>query len=420
MTMNSLLTYLIQVVLISGLMYLFFILILKNLTYFRLNRIYLLSSFIIAVVVPFIEIPVAESLNGISSAVVIDEIVITSSGNQTLTVSNNSPDIFTIIYLAISAVLFLRILYGVISIIRIRRKSSKQIIDNNIVFASKVELSPFSIFKMVFCFEKELEDEKSIKQILAHERIHISQYHSLDIVFSEIICMLFWINPFFWLLKYNLKSTHEYLADEKVMEQGFEPAGYFMLLFSNVVGMRIGLANNLNQSLTLKRMKMMKKERSPRWLRLAYLITLPFVAAIVFAFSCTDAGANYGAFEKKGSILFPVDDTVKSTVTGEIYEEVDEMPVYGNGQEDLVNFIVKEVVYPEQAKKNGIQGKVFVSYVVTTTGKVADVEVLESVNDLLDAEAVRVVSSMKKWTPGKKDGKAVNVKMVMPIMFKLN
>lgn len=418
--MNSLLTYLIQVVLISGFMYLFYILVLKNLTYFRLNRIYLLSTFIISVVVPFIDIPVAESINGISSAIVIDEIVITSSGNQTLTVSDHTPDTFTFIYLIVSGGLFLRILYGAFSIIRIGRKSKKVFVNGKVVFASPIGLSPFSIFKKVFVHEKELEDEKAVNQILAHENIHISQYHSLDIVFSELLCMLFWINPFFWLIKYSLKSTHEYLADEKVMEQGFEPAGYFMLLFSNVVGMRIGLANNLNQSLTLKRMKMMKKERSPRWLRLAYLLTLPLVAAIVFAFSCTDAGANYGAFEKKGSILFPVDDTVKSTVTGEIYEEVDEMPVYGNGQEDLVNFIVKEVQYPEQAKKNGIQGKVFVSYVVTTTGKVADVEVLESVNDLLDAEAVRVVSSMKKWTPGKKDGKAVNVKMVMPIMFKLN
>jgi TonB family protein len=372
----------------------------------------------LSVVIPLIKIPIYNPVSDISSAIIIDEIVVTSSGQQTLTVANNTPDIITIIYLAIVAILFIRIVFGVFSILRIKRKSKRVVISNYRIYASRSELSPFSIFNNVFINEKELSEDDSINQIIAHEKTHISQYHSVDIIFSELTCVMLWINPFFWIIKYNLKSTHEYLADEKVMEQGFEPAGYFMLLFSNVVGIRIGLANNLNQSLTLKRMKMMKKERSPRWMRLAYLLALPFVAAIVFAFSFTDAGASLNSDLK--NVNFAMDDTIKSSVEGEIYEEVDVMPIYGNGQEDLVNFIVKEVNYPEQAKKNGIQGKVFISYVVTSTGKVADVEVLESVNDLLDAEAVRVVSSMKKWSPGKKDGKAVNVKMVMPIMFKLN
>ena len=416
--MNSLLTYLVQVILISGLMYLFYVIVLKNLTYFKLNRFYLLLTMLFSVVIPMIKIPVNNPVSGISSAIMIDEIVVTSSGQQTLTVANNSPDIITIIYFVISAILLLRIIYGVLSIMRIKSKSERVVISDHRIFVSKSELSPFSIFNNVFVNEKELSVNDSINQILAHEKTHISQYHSLDIIFSEIVCVVLWVNPFFWLIKYNLKSTHEYLADEKVMEQGFEPAGYFMLLFSNVVGIRIGLANNLNQSLTLKRMKMMKKERSPRWMRLAYLLSLPFVATIVFAFSFTNAGANFKS--NVNSVNFAVDDTIKSTVKGEIYEEVDEMPVYGNGNEDLFNFIITNVKYPEVSRKSGVQGKVFVSYVVSANGDLADVHVLQGVNDELNAEAVRVISSMGKWNPGKKDGKAVNVKMVIPINFKLD
>ncbi len=418
--MNSLSAYMIQVILISGLMYLFYYLVLKNLTYFRLNRYYLLSAFVLSVVIPLIHIPVKSSVSEIVPYVMLNEIVVGSSGQQSFSVAGTAPDIFRTLYLFVSVLLGFRIIFGFYSIIRIYRKSEKMDFGSLKVYSSEVKISPFSIFNMIFINNEEASDNKSVMQIIAHENTHISQFHSLDIIVSEILCVVFWINPFFWLIKYNLKSTHEYLADEKVMEQGFEPAGYFMLLFSNVVGIRIGLANNLNQSLTLKRMKMMKKERSPRYLRMAYLLTLPFVAAIVFAFSCTDAGAGFKPIEKKGNVMSVADDTIKTNVTGEVYEEVDEMPVYGKGQQDLVDYIVGEVKYPDDARKKGIQGKVFVSFVVTPKGDVKDVSVVEPVNDLLDAEAIRVVSSMKKWNPGKLNGKAVSVKMVMPIMFKLD
>lgn len=417
--MNSFSTYMVQVIIISGLMYLFYYLVLKNLTYFRLNRYYLLSAFVLSVVIPLIHIPVKSPVSEIAPYVMLNEIVVSSSGQQSFSTVGSVPDIIRILYLVVSALLGLRIISGFYSIIRIYRKSEKMEFDSLKVYSSEVKISPFSIFNMIFINNEEASDSKSVMQIIAHEKTHISQFHSLDIIVSEMLCVVFWINPFFWLIKYNLKSTHEYLADEKVMEQGFEPAGYFMLLFSNVVGIRIGLANNLNQSLTLKRMKMMKKERSPRYLRMAYLLTLPFIAAIVFAFSCTDAGAGFKPIEKKVNVMSVADDTIKTNFSGLTYEEVDEVPVYGNSDQDLINYIVSEVKYPKSAQENGIEGKVFVSFVITQKGEVKDVSVVEPVNDLLDAEAIRVISSMEKWNPGKLKGSPVNVKMVMPITFKL-
>jgi len=418
--MNEFVIYIVQLIAVSGVMYLFYALLLKNTTHFRLNRFYLLSCLVLPPLIPFIKIPVTYFVQSADMPIMLDEIVITADG-EVIQTSQSTVNYAFWFYSIIAALFLCRILIAIYRIYRISGCSRKEIFDNYVLLLSEEKINPFSIFRYVFLSRTHFQDKTGLEQIVSHEKVHIKQLHSIDNIIAELICSVFWINPFFWTIKDKLKSTHEYLADEKVMEQGFDTAGYFMLLFENVVGKRIGLANNFNESLTLKRMKMMKKNRSPRYLRWLYLLSLPLIAAVIFAFSCKDADDVNYPVEKSDKTNLSQDDTIKNAVIeGEIYEEVDEMPVYGNGFDDVVNYIISEVKYPEQAKKNGIQGKVFVSYVVTKTGKVENVEVVQSVNELLDAEAVRVVSSMGNWEPGKKDGQVVNVKMVMPIMFKLD
>ncbi|MDD3876037.1 MAG: energy transducer TonB [Bacteroidales bacterium] len=111
---------------------------------------------------------------------------------------------------------------------------------------------------------------------------------------------------------------------------------------------------------------------------------------------------------------------VEDVFDGEVFDVVDEMPVFGSTPNALNEYIASHVRYPDEAKENGIQGKVYVSFVVTKTGNVADVKVANFVNEFLDAEAIRVISAMPNWTPGKINGEAVNVKFNIPINFKLN
>lgn len=110
----------------------------------------------------------------------------------------------------------------------------------------------------------------------------------------------------------------------------------------------------------------------------------------------------------------------KSEQTQEkVYDKVDQMPEFPGGQSELINFMIESISYPAEAKKNGTQGKVFVSFVVGKTGAISGAEILRAVDPLLDAEALRVVNSMPKWTPGKEKGKDVAVKYVLPINFAL-
>lgn len=103
-----------------------------------------------------------------------------------------------------------------------------------------------------------------------------------------------------------------------------------------------------------------------------------------------------------------------------VFDVVEVMPQFPGGQIAMLQYIMKNMKYPEQAMKEGIQGRVAVSFIVEKDGSISDVKPILSVHPLLNKEAVRVVESMPKWTPGKQNGKPVRVRFNVPVMFKLN
>ncbi|MBF1560963.1 energy transducer TonB [Segatella salivae] len=103
-----------------------------------------------------------------------------------------------------------------------------------------------------------------------------------------------------------------------------------------------------------------------------------------------------------------------------VFDVVEVMPQFPGGQIAMLQYIMKNMKYPEQAMKEGIQGRVAVRFIVEKDGSISDVKPILSVHPLLNKEAVRVVKSMPKWSPGKQKGKPVRVQLIVPIMFKLN
>lgn len=102
-----------------------------------------------------------------------------------------------------------------------------------------------------------------------------------------------------------------------------------------------------------------------------------------------------------------------------VFDVVEVMPQYPGGQIAMLKYLMENIKYPEQAMKKGIQGRVAVSFIVEKDGSISNVRPVHSVHPLLDKEAVRVVESMPKWTPGKHNGKPVRVRFNLPVMFKL-
>lgn len=111
--------------------------------------------------------------------------------------------------------------------------------------------------------------------------------------------------------------------------------------------------------------------------------------------------------------------TAQTKKNNMVFDVVEVMPQFPGGQIAMLQYLMKNIKYPEQAVKEGIQGRVTVRFIVEKDGSISDVKPVLSVHPLLNKEAVRVVESMPKWTPGKQNGKPVRVRFNLPVMFKL-
>ena len=109
----------------------------------------------------------------------------------------------------------------------------------------------------------------------------------------------------------------------------------------------------------------------------------------------------------------------EEVVEQEIFQIVEEMPAYPGGERALLEYVAKNIKYPQIARETGIQGRVFVGFVVEPDGSVSNVKILRGIGGGRDEEAMRVIKSLPKWKPGKQRGKAVRVSYQIPVVFKL-
>lgn len=406
--MTDLIVYSAKVAVCITILYLPFILILRNETHFLFNRAYLLFALVFSLFIPMFRLQgLSNDLQGTMSFM-LNEIRI--EGNGDMVKQNDIPvmNLVALIYLMGLIFLTTRFVFMLCMILSTYRQSKMRVIKGIKVAVCQNSIAPFSFMGTIFISSDDVRDE-DLEQVLMHEIAHIRQAHSMDIILSELICLLTWYNPVSWMIKYSLKEMHEYIADSKVMNRSSRLADYFMLLTRNTAGVQLGLANNFNKSLTLKRLIMMKKQRSGRLSRLKALTAAPLIIMLLMIFSCGNNAGEANSQNLKDTTLAEKKDTV-----------IDKMPEFPGGSEAMTKFIVSNVKYPEAAKEKGIEGKVMVNFVVTKSGKVDEVKVTQKVNDLLDAEAIRVIKAMPDWIPGEQKGKKIDVQMILPIQFKLS
>ena len=290
------------------------------------------------------------------------------------------------------------------------------------VFTGK-EHGSYSFFNYAF-----FPNENVNAEIVRHEMSHIAHHHSADILFVELMMIIQWFNPFIYLYKRELQSLHEYMADRDVVATGIDKQNYMMLILQQCTAVDFSnMSNNFSFLLTKKRIKMITQNKKAKGVVIKALLTLPLFALLLFA-NCkskvNDKAPENNVVEatekiETQAVETPAVETVAND-NSEIYDgAVEVMPEYPGGMNAMFDFIQKNVKYPKSAKEKGIEGKVYVSFVVEKDGSLSSFQVLRSVNEELDAEAIRVLKAMPKWKAGMQDGKAVRVHYVMPFSFKL-
>lgn len=169
---------------------------------------------------------------------------------------------------------------------------------------------------------------------------------------------------------------------------------------------------------------MMTKSRSASWARMKAGFALPALVAVLFLFTAGSLNtlSSPDTQQKKAA---PVDNSTtfaaKAPENDSVFEVVKTMPQFPGGFDAMTKFLVENIKYPEESKKSGAQGTVFVSYVIEKDGSVSNVKILRGVNNEIDLEALRVVKAMPKWVPGKTDkDEVVRVQFNLPIKFKLD
>ena len=324
------------------------------------------------------------------------------------------PSLLTIgIYLYYIGVIVMsfRFIVQLFSVLRMRWKGTRSIVDGQRIISIPTEADPFSFFGWIFLYLPGLKDE-SREEILKHEQTHARQWHSMDVILCELINIVCWFNPFAWLIKTEIRLNLEYLADNKVAETTSDCKLYQYHLLNLVnKNVQTGLCNNFNVSHLKHRIIMMNKKRTHTAGRIKYALFVPLAAALLIAsnISCISSEKQEEISEKQES----------RAAEGEVFQVVEEMPEFPGGMGECMKWLGQNIKYPADAKEKGVQGRVIVQFVVEKDGTIVNAKVVRGVDPDLDAEALRVVNQSPKWKPGKQKGEAVRVKYTLPIMFRL-
>ena len=448
--MIEFLTYDLKVAVLMAVFYMFYRLMLARETFHRVNRIVLLLTAVASFVLPLCVITIHET-------VTVQRAANVAVGSLQVDMVNEEPA--TPLWQLILPILFILGIVGTLAhtllslfrIIRIIKHSElhPQTDGTTICVTGNASLAPFSWMHYIVMNRSDYETCDAA--ILAHERGHICLHHSWDLLLVDTLTALQWFNPAMWMLRSDLRAIHEYEADAAVLSQGINARQYQYLLITKAGGIGgYSLANGINHSTLKNRINMMlhTKSNRSRLLKLLALVPIVGIALAVNAEKVVDArydepqkqmikkGKKNSTININGKTVLQVvgeaeeqraetPDTltvklVYEPVQGDVFDVVEEMPQYPGGPQALFEFLGKNVQYPEEAEKAGIQGRVIATFVVEKDGSISNANVVKSVDPLLDAEALRVINAMPNWKPGKQNGKVVRVKYTVPLSFHLD
>jgi TonB family protein len=283
-------SYIIQVSVCWALFYLGYLLFYRRETFFKYNRLYLILGLLGGLIIPFFEIPIA--LTGDTSLVVeqfMAPIQAEAFKMEEFVNMSSSPifvwkDLIFAFYLLGFLFFSRRFIIGLLEIRRLYVGAEKIFYPNYTLASTGLEHLPFTFFSILF-WSKKMEMRGLDKKVFNHEMAHIKQWHSLDIIFIEILSILFWFNPMLFIYKKALRDTHEYLADNVVTRQEDKKEYGRFLVESKVSSLQLSLANHFIQSQLKNRINMIFKSPSNQKHIWKYLLIIPMFAIIAGLYS---------------------------------------------------------------------------------------------------------------------------------------
>jgi TonB family protein len=422
-TMDNYITYLLQSSLCLTVFLLFYLLLLKKETFYLGNRFYLIATACFSVFVPLFKILLPSTGYTEEITYFMAPVFITNK-NLPHTSAINWFQLSEVVYFAVTSVLLFIFIFKVIKIFLLMKKNESVQLKGQKIIVLEKGGTPFSFLNTIFLTQEQITDP-SVNSIIEHEKKHICQFHSMDMILFEIIKIMQWFNPFAWIFKKEIEAQHEFSADSGLMSDGININEYKNVLVAYSFGTGGSTVTNNFNSLLKRRLEMISKQKSHAFGKVKLFFTLPLMAFLLMFISVVNGSMLFASGnlqqdkQEKKSKKSSVSTTLQKDDKEKTYTYVDQMPVFPGGDEGLFSFISKNIVYPEVAKNAGITGKIYVQFVVDKDGSVTNVKVQKGIGGGCDEEAVRVVKLMPKWIPGKNKGELVKTRIAIPIVFAL-
>ena len=448
---------------------------LKKETFFNLNRIYLLLTPILGTALPFISVDfiqksIPQEYVVQLPAVVVGDTISEAIPNATSFWLPSLLDLW-LFGIALSAVIFIWKIFRI----------TKIYLSGNTVYFDGLKLkilpktdTAFSFFNTIYLGENISEEKRS--SIVAHEKIHIQQKHTLDLLFFEILRIIFWFNPLIYVFQNRMATLHEFIADEKLTAENDKKQYYQNLLSEVFQTEKISFINTFfNQSLIKKRISMLQKSKSRKAAQLKYLLLLPAICAMLIYTACSNEPKTEEtpivqqsdsevmnkinelaeAIMKKGEMTPEEEKALKLLTTeaqpgdkvytsvqeylneteGEgdmsvAFSEIERVPTYPGCSGDnetlkkcfteRISAFVGENFNTKLGKDLGLTGiqRIVVKFKIDKSGNIVRATA-KAPKPELEAEALRIIEKLPQMQPGEQNGEKVGVLYSLPIIFEV-
>lgn len=284
--METLLPYFLKVSGLISVFYLVYYFVLKRDTFFNGNRAYLLLGILTSVVLPlvFFTKKIEIKTSSLATGNILEPSLFVSNPQVVVEETIDWLNIGISAYVVVLIGLLLKLGWEYFSLKRLLNKRISVKYDGFKLYDVKDEIKPFSYFKNIV-FNSQMFSNQELQSILQHEKVHSSQWHSVDVLLSRLFCVVFWWNPISWLYHKAILQNLEFIADNQAVRELDDARSYqYTLLKITSANHGVSIINNFNQSLIKKRIVMLNKSKSNRWNAAKYLLLLPVLGLFLWSF----------------------------------------------------------------------------------------------------------------------------------------
>ena len=293
--MPYILLYMIKLSVCLTVVFLFYFLVLRRLTFYNWNRYYLLLYTLLSFYIPLVDISGMLQQHNWQSATVIEWVPAVENYKAIKDIQSGSlitvNNVLLVVLITGMLVMLARLCVQFISFRKLKKQALPVYSNEMKLYHVDAAIIPFSFGNSIF-INRELHTEAELGEIIRHEFVHVKQRHSIDIILGELLCLVNWYNPFAWLLKKAIRQNLEFIADDQVLQNGISKPAYQYLLLKVTGNNQFSIASQFNFSSLKKRIAMMNKMKSAKMHLVKFLFLLPMLAVLLLAFRNQWQGAS--------------------------------------------------------------------------------------------------------------------------------